>query len=354
MIVRHLNMRLFALIAVLLLSTLLGSGQDTARRSPSGSHQPKLKEVLSWLPEDTESIIGMNGPFPLPDLTAQSSWNRSERLSAQLEVLMRRWPLFLLRLKNGGLQKSLTGKTVALAIEGSRRFWPASGSGKMRYEGCEIVVFDRSAALDQDSFMKNAASSAVRLEEMAGAKVAVFEEWLDMDLWTTFVGFPQTNIVLVGSTADCLRVVLMRMQHPSGPRALPDNLPEWKYVNTRAPLWGWRHYQKQREGLDTISPFAGPDDANVPDKLAVGLAFWVAPSVPRATVAYLSGNRNARQILLSHVGLAHAYSATPREFQIRLRQRGPDVIEGSVKLSGFDVSFRFLAGLIGMIGHVVP
>jgi len=52
----RLVMKSGATTAALLLSTLSCVGQTT------------LKEVLSWLPPDTETVIGANGPFPLPNL----------------------------------------------------------------------------------------------------------------------------------------------------------------------------------------------------------------------------------------------------------------------------------------------
>jgi hypothetical protein len=72
-----------------------------------------------------------------------------------------------------------------------------------------------------------------------------------------------------------------------------------------------------------------------------------------AAVAYLSGNKNARKILLDRLSLADAKSASPREFQIRLRQRVPGVIEGLVTLSSYEMFGRFFLKLIIMIGHAV-
>jgi len=218
----------------------------------------------------------------------------------------------------------------------------------MLYEGCEIAVFGTAVTLVRDSFMKDAATSTVRFEDMAGVRIAVFEEQEENDVWTTFIGFPRTNIVVVATNADYLRAVLERMDGASGPRALPESLPEWKYVNTHAPVWGLRHYRRQEEGLDPTSPFSGDDT------LAVGLAFWFEPAVRRmATITYLSANSNASQILQDYLSMADANSASPKEFQIRLRHPAPNVIEGSVTLSLKEALYRFLFGLVAMLGHAV-
>ena len=344
-------------IAITLFSCVLYChGQIAGKPSQSGLRQPTLKEVLSWLPEDTASVIAANGPFPLPDLDALSGrhWKKGEVRPADLETWMRALPLRLLRLKNGDLQRNLIAKTVALVVEGVRRLGPPNWRKELHFQAYEIVVFDPKVTLDRDSFMKNAVGSAVRFQEIAGEKAAVFEEWRDMDLWTTFVSLPRSNVVLVANDADCLDTVLTRMGGSPGPRALPETLPEWKYVDTRAPLWGLRHYQEGEAGLDT-SAFSGQNaSTNVPDKLAVGLTFWFAPSVRRmAAVAYLSGNKNARQILLDRLSLADAKSASPREFQIRLSQPAAGVIKGSVTLSSYELFGRFFLGLIIMMGHAV-
>src|SRR5579864_575798 len=236
----RLVVKLLRTIVFLFLCTIPCVSQTRTTQHQLGSHQPALKEVLSWLPDDTETVIGSNGPFPVPDLDtlAGNDTQQTELPSAELELRMRAFPLGLFGLKNGGLQKAVKGKSVAVAVEGSRHFRPPAALGEMRYEGCEIVVFDLAIILGRDSFMKNAANSAVRFEDMAGLKVAVFEEPMEDDRWTTFVAFPRLNIVVVATEANYLRAVLARMGGASGPRALPESLPEWKYVNTQAPAWG--------------------------------------------------------------------------------------------------------------------
>ena len=82
-------------IATLLLSTLPCIGQTT------------LKEVLSWLPADTESVVGENGPFALPDFDSPPPDLRQPELPvAELERQTRMLAVGLFGLKNGGLQKS--------------------------------------------------------------------------------------------------------------------------------------------------------------------------------------------------------------------------------------------------------
>jgi hypothetical protein len=317
--------------------------------------QPTLAQVLSWLPEDTETVMGANGPFPLPDLSALGGNPGQTELSiAELELRTRALPLTLFNFKNGGLSQALKGKIVAIVIEGSRHFRPPAGLGEMRYEGCEIVILDKDSAHNGDSFMQDAVKSANQVEDVSGTRIAVFEEQSENDVWTTFVAFPASNIVLIATDRDYLRTVLSRIKGSSGRRALPVTLPEWKQVNYRAPVWGLRHYQKLEAGRDPTSPFQGQAAGNVPDNSASGVGFWFEPAGSRvATVSYLSTNGNSLQILQAYLGAEDAASASPREFQVRLRQPAPGVIQGSVTLASFESFGRFYLGLLAMLGHAI-
>lgn len=322
------------------------------KRPQPRTFQPSLTEVLSWLPADTETVIGANGPFPVPDLDALPNDNsrQPELLPRELELRMRTLALGLFGFKNGGLQGSLKGQTVALAVEGSRGFRHPAALGAMLYEGCEIAVLNGAVTLDRDSFMKNAAGSAKRFENVGETRIAVFEEGQEDDVWTTFVAFPRSNVVLVATNGAYLRTVLARIRGAGGPRALPDNLPEWNYVNTSAPTWGVRHFQRGGAVLDPTSPYQGHAAANVPDNGAVGVTFWFEPVNRKlANVTYLSANSNARQILEDHFNFGDADS----EFQIRLRERAPGVIEGSVALSRVEALYHLFFGLSAMLGHAV-
>jgi hypothetical protein len=323
-----------------------------AQIPPTARRQPALNEVMSWLPDDTETITGVNGPIRVPEVLSdgESSEMRRETLESQMQAFT--LGLFF-GFKNGGLQEMLKGKTVVLAVEGSRHFRSPVGLGLMRYEGCEIAVFSGAVPLDRDSFMKKAASSAKRFETIDGVIIAIFEEKSEEDLWTTFVGFPRNNVVLVATDADFLRTVLARMRSASGPRALPDSLTEWKYVNTRASVWGLRHYQRGRAELDDTSPFNREGSANLEDDRAVGVAFWFAPASQRMTiVTYLSRSSKARQTLRDYL-TSGADPTLPPEVQIRFSSPAPGVTQGSVKWLKPEGFYGMFLGLMGMLGHAI-
>jgi hypothetical protein len=294
---------------------------------PGSQAHPTLHELLSWLPADTETIIGATGPFPLPDLNV-------DLVQGSVELRMAAFPLGPFVFGDRSLGRFLKGRTLALAVEGSRRSKaPAEVAEfeEMRGEACEIVVFNESVAAERDSYLMNAAKSVARFEEIAGVRFAVFEEPRAAGVWTTFVGFLESNIVLIATNADYLREVLARMTGTSGTRALPDTLPEWKYVNTRAPAWGLRHYDRRMAPFDANTPFRKEKtegDLTKPDDGAVGVAFSFEPTNRTASVTYLTHSRNGRQIFRDELETADP-KVSPPIFQFRLRQPTPGVVQAA-------------------------
>src|ERR1700736_3800892 len=87
------------------LAVLLFCVVGLAQSSPN-AREPALSEVLAWLPDDTETITGANGPFRVPDFE-KNPVPRSAELVTRLQTLV----LGLFGFKNGGLVESLKGKT---------------------------------------------------------------------------------------------------------------------------------------------------------------------------------------------------------------------------------------------------
>jgi hypothetical protein len=183
--------------------------------------------------------------------------------------------------------------------------------GSTLYQGCAIAVLE-GVAIDRDSLLRSVAGSSERIETIEDVKVAVFKQQLESDTWTFFVAFPRSGLVLFATDRSYLREVLARMRATGTARALPESLPEWKHVNTRAPFWGVRHFQRKDAAEDPTSPFLGDKAANVPDDDAVGATFWFDPvNRKRAIVTYLSSNRQASQILTRHMTISDAETPGP-------------------------------------------
>jgi hypothetical protein len=344
-------MRTFFTIGLLYVSAAFLSFGQAAKQPPRpNSRPPSLNEVLSWLPVDTETVLAANGPFPFPDFDSPPGWEPEDQPLplAELNKTMRALVLGGFGSGNDGLRKALKGSRVILALEGSRRFRSPTGLGSTLFQGGAIAVLE-GAPIDRDSLVRDVAGSSERIETVEGVKVAVFQEQKESDTWTFLVAFPRSSIVLVATDRSYLREILARMRVPGTARALPESLPEWKHVNTRAPFWGLRHFQRNDSADDPTSPFLGDKAANVPDDDAVGATFWSDPANhKRVIVTYLSSNRQAPQILTSHVTISDAETPAPR-----LRQVAPGVIEGSVVLSDRESFFKLFLGLTAMLGQAI-
>jgi hypothetical protein len=341
------------LVCAVSFCTGIGKAQSAAKQPQMAPRQVTVSRALSWLPADTETVIGASGPFLFPDLAAIPEVPSQELSPAELEQRTQlNLPLFLFRLNNGGLREVLKGKSVRLTVEGSRHFRPPGGIGAMPYESCDIAVLDGELASQAEAFMKDAASSAKQFEKIGGVTVAAFEETAHGEFWTTFVAFPRKDVVIIATSVAYLRTVLARLSGAAGPRALPDSLPEWKYVNTRAPVWGMRHYDRSKTSADPTFPFQGQNAAILPDRQAIGLAFYFEPfDRKQAVVTYLSANEDSRRVLQGYLSMGDADAASPGEFRIRFRQPAPGAFQGSVSLSPAEALFRLLFGLTAMLGH---
>ncbi len=262
-------------------------------------------------------------------------------------------PLSLFGFKDGLLLPRLKGKRILLAIEGARRFRSPSGLGEMPYEGCAIALFADDLNDNADSLVKENRNSVLKTERIGSQAIAVFQEKLENDTWTTFVAFPSKRMLLVATNRDYLSEVLARLQGKKGDRALPNDLPEWKYVDIELRFWGLRHFDKRPAKLDPSSPFGGRKGANTPDEQAIGLTFGFDQSKGRqVSITYLSGDKSVGVKpdagLLSMGKLPEA-----RGLDIKYRELAPGIVEGSYTLKYLGQLQIFFFVFDGMLGHAL-
>jgi hypothetical protein len=256
-----------ALTAIIICSVALsaqGSNRAGINFTIDGESED-LARTISWLPADTETIAVARGPFMLATSTLGQNESKDRAISdKELAGTFEQLPLALLQFKNGLLAKHLEGKTINLALEAARHFRPPAGLGEMPFEGCAIAVFADNLRNEIGSFTKDSRTSALKVERIEDQDVPVFQEKLEQDTWTTFVAFPNEHVILVASDRDYLAEVLARLRGKIGQRALPSDLPEWKYVNTGARFWAVRHYAKSEAQADPSSPYGGPEIRKFP------------------------------------------------------------------------------------------
>src|SRR5579859_1970756 len=326
-------------VAVLVLVvTAAGSFAGKGGASIPPSHDPLSPEaiqVLSWLPLDTETLITARGPFPIPGPRTDDRDTENQKMEARdLREFFQSSALGPLGLNNGGLQKHLMSARVRFTAEGSKAFRSPHGLGELPYEGCTIIMFAEDVAGRESGFMEDAANSGARVEDIANHKVAIFQQVMERDTWTTFVTFPLKNIVVIATNREYLREVLARMSAPKADRAFPETLQEWKYVDTRAEFWGMRHFDKSQASTDPTSPFGGRKAANLPDERAIGLTFQCDPARElRAKLVYLTGDK-AKAMEIEHQRFPpDAEVESTAGLHIMYRDLSPGVIESSYDLS---------------------
>jgi hypothetical protein len=310
-------------------------------------------QVLSWLPANTETLLTARGPLLLPNSQALSFEDR--RTKAQdLQQVFGGLTLGLFSAGNGGLEKRLEGKKILFAAQGSRAFRSPKDLGELLYEGCAIAIFADDLGAIPETFMKDAGKNALRIDEIESHKVAVFQEKMEQDVWTTFVAFPMKNIVIVATNQDYLSEVLARMRAPRMTRAFPETLAEWKYVDTQVEFWGVRHFDKYQSQLDPTSPFGGRKSANLPDEQAIGLTYQCDPSKElKATLVYLSGDKSGIRKIEEKRFPVSSEAESTAGLHIEYREIEPGAIQTRYDLSRLRPLSWFMFVFMAQLGHAV-
>jgi hypothetical protein len=299
-----------------------------------------IRHILSWMAADTETVI-VARDFTLPDLADKARVYTQELAFAALPTST--WGI------NAPLTNHFKNQKVLVAVEGSRKFRSPKSLGLMPFEGCTVLLFADRQDDRPAQYFKAASGAALREEEIEGHRVLLFQGRSEADMWTTFVAFTRPDMLLVATNIDYLREVLSRIGGKAGPRALPETLPEWSYVDVGARFWGLRHFDRSRGDHDPSSPFWDPRKfvkSPWSDKQAIGLTFSYDPATgKRPTITYLSGNPNAGKETLS---LRHEGS----KFDVSVRELDARAISASYSLEHPEsIIFTFYLG--ALLGHVI-
>ena len=309
---------------------------DAKRELPA-----RLKQMLHWLPTDTETLIVANGPFEISKKPKGVNVPTFQQALELLSVGM------TMQLHDGLLRTQLQGQKIQIAIEGSRRFRSPKTLGLMPYEGCQILRFDDSSDAALQKAFKSCLEKAHKVIRLQDNQVAVFTEKWENDDWSLFVTRPQRRLLVCATSRAYLEEVLVRMQRKKQKRALPKNLPEWQHVDVKARVWAVRDYRKEEAEKDPSSPLRPAAAANVPDPKAVGFVFWYNADEKIAKARYLSGAKNAVEIATS------GWHVPTENLNPKIQGIQPGVVEISTSVAKVGVGHIFLFVLLGYLGHGV-
>lgn len=323
---------------LLFLMASLSITQHEARADAPSA--PLWEQLLWWLPEDTETLIVVPGPFEVPGKAEQFKFQEAVHLLATGPVL---------GLKDGIFRKDLLGQKVLCAVEGSRRFIPPTGLGMTRYQGCHILHFEAAADGALQKAFRTCQEKADKKLELAGQQIAVLTEKHEKDLWSYFVAHPRPGVLICATDQRFLEETLKRMVKRPEKRAVPADLPEWKHVDVKARIWAIRHYRKESADKDPSSPLrpADPDiQVVLPDPAAVGFVFWYSPdSRDGAHARYLSGAKDALDLVTKRW---HDPSQRPTP---EIRQIAAGVVEIATSVADQGTAHMFLFAIMAYLGH---
>ena len=320
-----------------------------AQNQPAGNApaKPPWEQILTWLPEDTETVIVSQHPNEIRKWVSKKDIDPlTERFRfAETVHELPKGPL--LSLKDGLLHKELQGLKVRCAVEGSRRFTSPNGLGMMPYQGCHVLQFDPAA----DGTLKKAFALCLEKADkkitIGDETVAVISEKSENDVWTYFVCRPQPGVLLCAIAQAYLEETLKRMSSPPAKRALPADLPEWKQVDTKAVAWAVRHYRKDTAASDPSSPLRGKAAANESDPNAVGFVFWYDAKADTAQARYLSTSKNAVAIV------AKGWRHPGEKLDPTIKRGAEGVVQISSPVGEDRTGSMFLFVLIAYLGHAV-
>ena len=218
----------------------------------------------------------------------------------------------------------------------------------MPYQGCHIVQFEPTSYDTVRKAFQTCEAKAEEKFELAGEQVAVFTEKLEDDMWSFFVSQPRPGVLICATDQAFIAETLKRIGKRSESRALPKELPEWKHVDVKAPVWAVRHYSKVSAENDPSSPLRPKAAANVPDSAAVGFVFWYNPERDNvARARYLSGAKDA-------IKLVETRWNQPSEGLVpKINGSGQGSVEISMPVSEEETAGSFLFVLMGYLGHAV-
>jgi len=199
----------------------------------------RLKEVMWWLPTDTECICVAHGPFAL-SLSRQDEFsdldNTVDRFEREIRASIRGLDVDI---------SALDSLPVALVVKGTRctRVGAVFPFGERAFEGFHIVVFERPLGETGESFMAAIAKVASKAERIGNTSVARVDADIRHTHCTSFIARPAPDVLLFGENRDYLAEVLARMATTAARRALDDDLPEWKHLDLSARQWAFRHFK---------------------------------------------------------------------------------------------------------------
>lgn len=214
---------------------LVGVGPSTPLGAADQARglSPRVARLLRWFPEDAETlIVARSVRLPeRPRRPQDANW-------LDFGVGLAIGDLDLV--DKGRAAERLRGRKIECVVNGARHFQAFGTPGDLCSENCAIIVFEEGLGKAGGEWTEDLRKRAAAVHIRVGREVFVFPRrgvpCQDIDL---VLLAPDT--VLCATGHRYLEAVLRRADAIPAPRALPDDLPEWKQVDFEAPVWMLRH-----------------------------------------------------------------------------------------------------------------
>jgi len=322
-----------AVVAAVVATAIPTAAAAKQSRRPANPHQGTAQtvgqgDVLWWLPADTESVVAARGPFRIPmplDEDGKEEDPNRKVSRAHIRLAFDRLPLELF--EEMGLSTLLHGSVVTFAMQGSRHFRkPLPSFEVMDYEGCSIVVFQNNLGERANKIAQLFAKKATSTD-VAGTKVLVSHEKSGPAEWSYFLALPRPNVVLAANNLAYLQEVLERMAQRKMSRAVPEELPEWRFLDPAVRFWALRHYDPTRAKEDSTSPFSEDRSFGPKDDQAIGLLVTLDPRNPQTAIFRQFSGDEAKIQEAASKGTAVSEPEEGVKYTVTLRSPQPGLLE---------------------------
>ena len=311
-------------------SQVANSSQSPRHSTGAADQTVGQKDLIWWLPADTESVVAARGPFPIAAESDETSekdeqkWFTKEATQAEIRARFEELPLELFYEQD--LAAALRGYTVAYAMQGSRHFRdPSYGAEVMEYEGCSIVIFEKDLGGLEGVIGRMPDWKSASKETIGRTRVLVMQS--ENAEWTYFLALPRPNVLLVANNRQYMQEVLERLAHKKAPRALPDQLPEWRFLDANARFWGLRHYDPTQAEMDPTSPLGEDRTFDPGDPKAIGVLFALDPKNERRLVITSFSGDEAKARAEASTGRSVAEPQDGVKYEVKLRNPEPGILE---------------------------
>lgn len=211
--------------------------------------QEGWRKIRTWLPTDTELFM-VGSPSTVP----VSKRNPDDIHFGSL-IVRNEDPISILETDQLRTNRLFENQKISFAIHAARVFdFPGGRSGGTS-QSADILVLGEESVNIACAVFEDCRSRAVSREIFEGIEVLTFTKSpftfaIMRGERLQYLCNPCDGVLISSHHFGFLREIIMRMKDTNTELALPDELEEWKVVDTNADIWLVRHYDRSYVPFD--------------------------------------------------------------------------------------------------------